>query len=402
VKYLEGVITKAAANAANSGGENYPRVTIYNYLISLYAGMEDEAHLFRFLLLHNQGHEQNRKKNNSSNSKLASQHSMSLDDILNPYYDANKQNRESNKSPSSPPLDMSHALRIVLKTGRHFRSAVQLYMGFGLRQQAVELALKVDPVLAREIARESVNKDEKKRLWLMIARDAALVSNQQEHAHIASGGKDVVAKVVSVLKDCGQDILSIEDVLPFLPDFAQIDQFKEEICGALTSYSEKIKELNQEMTDCDQVCDSLRMEINRLGKRDMHMAADARCCFTKKQILTSDEPFYVFPSGFVALESALKQEVVPHLTSKQKKQVDGIEQELTVLKKKLLTKDAAGSGTSTKDITNSRETQRNVDKLQSKLDGLIAAECPLTGYLMVNKIDKSFPGIEEDEDQFAQ
>ena len=78
------------------------------------------------------------------------------------------------------------------------------------------MALKVDPALAREIARESVNKDEKKRLWLMIARDAALVSNQQEHAHIASGGKDVVAKVVSVLKDCGQDILSIEDVLPFL------------------------------------------------------------------------------------------------------------------------------------------------------------------------------------------
>ena len=35
-----------------------------------------------------------------------------------------------------------------------------------------------------------------------------------------------------VLKDCGPDVLSIEDVLPFLPDFAQIDQFKDEICDA--------------------------------------------------------------------------------------------------------------------------------------------------------------------------
>lgn len=322
---------------------------------------------------------------------------MSIDDILNPSYNAGESKDDKSSSPSSPPLDMSHALRVVLKTGRHFRSAVQLYMGFGLRQQAVELALKVDPVLAREIARESVNKDEKKRLWLMIAKDAALVSNQQEHAHVSSGGKDVVAKVLLVLKDCGPDILSIEDVLPFLPDFAQIDQFKDEICGALTSYSKKIDDLNQEMNDCDQTCDALRMEIHRLGKRDMHMATDARCCFTKKYILTADEPFYVFPSGFVALESALKREVVPHLTNKQKKLVKEIEEELNLLREKLIDGGMTGSsGTST------RELQRNMDRLQVELDGLIAAECPLTGYLMVDKIDKIFPGIEEDEDYFAQ
>ena len=94
---------------------------------------------------------------------------------------------------------------------RHFRSAVKLYMGFGMRQQAVELALKVDPSLARELARQSDDKDETKRLWLMIARNAA--------ANVGStsrDGKDVVARVVMVLKDCGPDILSIEDVLPFL------------------------------------------------------------------------------------------------------------------------------------------------------------------------------------------
>ena len=74
----------------------------------------------------------------------------------------------------SSPLDKSHALRTILRTGRHFRSAVKLYMGFtGMRQQAVELALKVDPSLARELARKSDDKDEKKRLWLMIARNAA-------------------------------------------------------------------------------------------------------------------------------------------------------------------------------------------------------------------------------------
>jgi len=78
-----------------------------------------------------------------------------------------------------------------------------------MRQQAVELALKVDPSLARELARQSSEEDEKKRLWLMIARNAADSSSSRD-------GKDIVARVVNVLKDCGRDVLSIEDVLPFL------------------------------------------------------------------------------------------------------------------------------------------------------------------------------------------
>ena len=74
-----------------------------------------------------------------------------------------------------------------------------------MRQQAVELALKVDPSLARELAQDSVELEERRRLWLMIAKSAA-----SEGVH--GGDVDVVSKVVSVLKDCGPDVLSIEDV----------------------------------------------------------------------------------------------------------------------------------------------------------------------------------------------
>ena len=42
-----------------------------------------------------------------------------------------------------------------------------------MRQRVVEFAIKVDPAMARELARESMLPDEKKGLWLMIARDAA-------------------------------------------------------------------------------------------------------------------------------------------------------------------------------------------------------------------------------------
>merc|ERR1712176_319223 len=152
--------------------------------------------------------------------------------------------------------------------------------GFGMRQQAVELALKVDPSLARELARQSNNKEETKRLWLMIARNAA--ANGENSSH---DGKDVVARVVMVLKDCGTDILSIEDVLPFLPDFAQIDQFKDEICDALASYSSKIEHYLKEMNDCDQACDALREELSRLKTVSTQVRSDARCAFTNKLVL---------------------------------------------------------------------------------------------------------------------
>jgi vacuolar protein sorting-associated protein 18 len=156
------------------------------------------------------------------------------------------------------------------------------------------------------------------------------------------------------------------------PDFAQIDQIKDEICEALTSYSKTIDGFLTEMSKCDKTCDSLRDEIARLRNHRMRVRADARCALTNKLALTSGEPFYVFPSGYVYLESALKQEVVPFLNAKQRSRVAELEHEL--------------SRTVGLDASN-----RNV--LRTELDGLIAAECPLTGSIMVESVDRPFDGL---------
>lgn len=175
ISYLEGVIKLGSQSQA-----------IYNYLTSLYASMEDEGPLFRFLSTHV-------PPATSSTSPIST---GSIEDLIL------KQTSDEKKTP----LDKSYALRTILRTGRHFRSAVKLYMGYGMRQQAVELALKVDPSLARELARQSDDRDEMKRLWLMIARNAAGNGNSSRD------GKEIVSRVVKVLKDCGPDVLSIEDV----------------------------------------------------------------------------------------------------------------------------------------------------------------------------------------------
>jgi len=338
---LEGVIKLGCQSSA-----------IYSFLISLYVDMVDEEPLYKFLSEH------------VPSAALASEASR------------NAGRRALVNEGLSGPLDMSYALRTILGTGRHFRSAIKLYMGFGMRQQAVELALKVDPSLARELAQDSVELEERRRLWLMIAKNAASEG-------FSGGDVDVVSKVVSVLKDCGSDVLSIEDVLPFLPDFAQIDQIKDEICEALTSYSSKIEGFLKEMNDCDHACDALRGEISRLRTHKMELQSDATCAFTKKTVLTAGEPFYVFPSGYVVLESALKHEIKPHLNEKQLSRVEEIEQDLI------------------RNIKRGGVSSQTIDSLQAELDGLIAAECPLTGSAMVDSIDQPFADSVEIEEMLS-
>jgi len=173
--YLEGVIEQGCRSSA-----------VYSYLVSLYVKLDSEEPLLAFLTSHvpaTTATTQASKK--AMIAGAGAQHEL------------------------SSPLDMSYALRTVLSSGRHFRSAIKLYMGLGMREQAVELALRVDPSLARTLAQDSVDLDERKRLWLMIAKNAASDGS-------TLGGKDVVSRVVSVLKDCGPEVLSIEDVLPFL------------------------------------------------------------------------------------------------------------------------------------------------------------------------------------------
>lgn len=83
---------------------------------------------------------------------------------------------------------------------------------------AVELALTFDTKLAQRTASQPMDRDLRRKLWLLIA----------EHE---IKGKNDVTRALELLKEC--DLLRIEDLLPFFDDFQKIDHFKEAICAAL-------------------------------------------------------------------------------------------------------------------------------------------------------------------------
>jgi len=89
------------------------------------------------------------------------------------------------------------------------------------------------------------------------------------------------------------DLLKIEDILPFFPDFVVIDDFKEEICNALEGYAAHIDELKAEMDDATKNAQAIKSDIAVLKSRFVTIDAGERCSSCGNALLTRQ--FYVFP-----------------------------------------------------------------------------------------------------------
>lgn len=91
---------------------------------------------------------------------------------------------------------------------------------------------QVDVELAKSIADSCLDDEDvelKKKLWLKIAK------------HVVQEEKDI-KKAMMFLQD-SRDLLKIEDILPFFPDFVTIDHFKDALCEALNEYNKQIDDL---------------------------------------------------------------------------------------------------------------------------------------------------------------
>ena len=178
-----------------------------------------------------------------------------------------------------PRYDPDFALRLCIQHHRTL-SCVHIYTSMGQYLQAVDLALSHNEIeLASVIAdRPLSNPQLRKRLWLAVARKVISQSNG-------------IKSAIEFLKRC--DLLKIEDLIPFFPDFVVIDDFKEEICGALEDYSRNIDALKKEMDESTQTASNIKVDIAALDHRYAIVEPGEKCYTCGLPLLSRQ--FFVFP-----------------------------------------------------------------------------------------------------------
>ena len=184
---------------------------------------------------------------------------------------------------SPPPYDTDFAFRLCIQHNR-VQSAVNIYSGMGDYTSAVNLALRHDEIdLASLVADRPAdgNPALRKKLWLEVAKKV-----------IGGQGTGSVKTAIDFLKRC--DLLRIEDLIPFFPDFVVIDDFKEEICAALESYSRSIAALDAEMDSSAATAENIKADIKRLDRRYAIVEPGERCRICELPLLSRQ--FFVFPS----------------------------------------------------------------------------------------------------------
>ncbi|KAF2555806.1 hypothetical protein F2Q68_00013287 [Brassica cretica] len=305
--------------------------------------------------------------------------------------------------------DPKYSLRLCLKEKRT-RACVHIYSMMSMHEEAVALALQKDTEFASttvsvlqidsELAMAEADKveddeDLRKKLWLMVAKH---VVKQEKGAK-----RENIRKAIAFLKET-DGLLKIEDILPFFPDFALIDDFKEAICSSLEDYNKQIEQLKEEMNDATRGADNIRNDISALTQRYAVIDREEECGVCKRKILTMTgdfrmaqgysssgplAPFYVFPCG----HSFHAQCLITHVTScaheEQAEHILDLQKQLTLLGSE--TRRDMNGNRSDEPITSTT----TADKLRSELDDAIASECPFCGELMINEITLPFIKPEE-------
>ncbi|KAG0232703.1 hypothetical protein BGW42_007957 [Actinomortierella wolfii] len=210
--------------------------------------------------------------------------------------------------------NLDYALRICAQNNR-IQSCVNIYSSMGLYGEAVELALKHNDL---ELARINADKPEdddalRKALWLKIAR------------HVVEDRKDIKSAMEFL---SNSDLLKIEDVLPFFPDFVLIDDFKEEICAALEEYNVHIEELKAEMDEATNSAENIRIDVRELRSKFAVVASTEKCTTCDFPLLTRQ--FYIFPCQHTFHADCLIKSLQPFLSSRQVRQLEELQEQIQV------------------------------------------------------------------------
>lgn len=259
----------------------------------------------------------------------------------------------------------------------------------GLHEEAVRLALDCSVQLAQariEQAREGAapaSEELLRRLWTIVVR------------HVLESPQDTSTKVAQALQLVQQSgVLTVEHVLPSLPDATEIDEVKAAIEASLQRSTRAIETLRDKMKTLTLGADKIGQEIRALRSRYAIVAADQRCALSGALVL--GKPMFVFSTGNVYNADALTQFVVPHLPYQQQARVSELQSSIKTTERAL--DDARATDAASQEQDGSAEpTGKRVERLaatlqvlQAEFDEIIAADDPLCGDVVISTLQHNF------------
>eukprot|EP01031_Cornospumella_fuschlensis_P035060 gene35060-42461_t len=176
-------------------------------------------------------------------------------------------------------LDVDFVLRRCRQYGRR-RGVMYAYILMGQPVVAAEEALVLDAQLAKAIAIFETDNVICHAIWLAIARHTVATVVDMKHS-------------IDLIEE-SQHLLSIEDLLPLLPDFTEIDLFKEQICSSLDKCGVGIQEVKTEMQELASSVENTLQELQGIKQRAYSTASSLQRCELCSDLLYRDQ-FYLFP-----------------------------------------------------------------------------------------------------------
>ncbi|SPO29951.1 related to DigA protein [Ustilago trichophora] len=215
-----------------------------------------------------------------------------------------------------PYFDLDYALRTCLSQGQ-MEACVRIYAKMGLFESAVELAIREGEIeLACSCAEmaESMDRDLRKKLWLKVAKE------------VVRTAADIKSAMAFLRRT---DLISIEDVLPFFPDFAVIDDCKDDICEALEGYAAHIEELKDEMDEASRSAAAIQQDIAKLSERYVTIDPDQKCHHCMQMLV--QRQFYIFPCRHGFHADCLIGEVTKTMSTRSLRKLLELQQQISAL-----------------------------------------------------------------------
>ncbi|KAI1376687.1 Pep3/Vps18/deep orange family-domain-containing protein [Hypoxylon crocopeplum] len=262
-----------------------------------------------------------------------------------------------------PHFDPDFALRLCIQHKRTL-SCVHIYTNMGQYVQAVDLALSHNEVeYASIIADRPVsNPALRKKLWLAVARKVISQSNG-------------IKTAIEFLKRC--DLLKIEDLIPFFPDFVVIDDFKDEICNALEDYSRNIDSLKKEMDESSQTATNIKIDIAGLDHRYAIVEPGEKCYVCALPLLSRQ--FFVFPCQHAFHSDCLGRKVLEQAGVSKSRRIKECQVQIS------------------KGLVSGAKKEAMV----AELDALVASACILCSDYAIKRIDEPFITADDDKGEWA-